>query len=574
VKRSRLAAAAAALGLAGCGEAPTSPSPEAPASKPATTNGASAVRETATAFGFEELPPPRGATADDDGAPAHIPEAKGGGVALFDYDGDGKLDLLVSRGSAVARAAAGLPSRGVALFRGGGDGSFTDVTAAAGLAAITPWIMAPVAADLDGDGDADLLFTALEGLFYYRNDGGRFVAAPEALPPGAAETGWSSSAACFDADDDGDLDVYVARYLRFDVRRPPVDGADGRTCRRRGRPVLCGPRGLDPLPDLFLRNRGGGVFEDATTAAGFDQAKPVYGLGVLVLDYDRDGRPDVFVANDATPNRLWRNRGDGRFVETAVETGVAWSADGAPEAGMGVDAADLNGDGVDDLVVTNFEAEPNDVYLSRPGLGYLESSARVRTAGEDRPHVGWGVALRDFDGDGRLDLFVANGHVYDGFQDGAPFRQPAVLHLGSADGTFRRFRGPGAEPLDAPRAARAAACGDFDDDGDPDLAVVALGAPPTLLRNRTPDRLAWYGVRVRGPGGNRDALGAEVEVVSGALAQRATVRAHAGFQTTQDPRLVFRFAKDAPPPLFRAALGARRAAVPGRAGSYVDLVLP
>ncbi len=524
-----------------------------------------------TMFRFTDLGSPDGATAIDQGVPRLIPEAKGGGVAMFDQDGDGRLDVLVVKGSTVERAARGEPGFGAALYRGNGDGRFKDATAEAGLDVPLPWLMAPVAADFDGDGRTDVLFTALEGLRYFRNEGGRFVdRTGTALPAAVAAAGWCTSAAAADFDGDGDLDVFVARYLAFDPKDPPLDGVGGRTCRHRDRPVLCGPRGLKPLGDLLLKNRGDGTFEEVGSAFGLGGTAPAYGLGVVVLDFDRDGRPDVFVANDATPNHLWRNEG-GRFVEVGVGLGVAWSADGAPEAGMGVDAADLNGDGVDDLVVTNFETEPNDVYLSRGDLGWIESSARVRTAGVDRPLVGWGVGIRDFDGDGRLDLFVANGHVYRGFAEGSPWSQPVVLHLGRDDGTFARFRGPEASALDQSRPSRAAAFGDLDDDGDVDVVIVGVGVPPAILRADVPNDLEWYGLRVRGPAPNLAGLGAAVEFEAGGRVRHATVRAQSSFQATNDPRLIFRAPKGGPPPVFRARLGGKVAAIPAVAGAYVDL---
>ena len=533
----------------------------------------SGSRPAPKTFSFTDLGAPIGGTPTEAVLPRYIPEAKGGGAALFDHDGDGRLDLLIAKGSTVARAARAEPGFGAALYLGTGDGRFRDASVEAGLDVPLPWLMAPVAADFDGDGRTDVLFTALEGLRYFRNEGGRFVdRTATALPVAAAESGWCTSAVAADFDGDDDLDVFVARYLVFDPKAPPEDGVGGRTCRHRDRPVLCGPRGLRPLGDLLLKNRGDGTFEEAGLAAGLTAVAPAYGLGAVVLDFDRDGRPDVYVANDATPNHLWRNEG-GRFVEVAAGLGVAWSADGAPEAGMGVDAADLNGDGIEDLVVTNFETEPNDVYLSHGGLGWIESSARVRTAGVDRPFVGWGVGIRDFDGDGRLDMFVANGHVYHGFTEGSAFAEPCILHLGRADLTFARFRGPGASALDTPRPSRAAAFGDIDDDGDVDVVVAGVGVPPAILRAEVPADLDWFGLRVRGQGRNLAALGAAVEFDDGGRVRHATVRAQSSFQSTSDPRLLFRSAKGGRPPVFRVRQSGRSAAITAVAGAYVDLVL-
>jgi enediyne biosynthesis protein E4 len=469
-----------------------------------------------------------------------IPEAKGTGVAILDYDGDGVLDLCFVAGSTLERERSGAPGFGAALYRGLGGLRYADVTAASGLPDLG-WSSAPVAGDFDGDGRDDLLITGLRGVRLFLNARGVFrETTATALPGSARDGGWCTSAAVFDAESDGDLDVLVARYLRFDLSDPPRDGQKGRTCRWKGHPVICGPRGLEPLPAILLRNRGDGSFEDATHEAGIDAAKPAYGLGVLTLDFNRDGRTDVYVANDMTPSHLWRNDG-GRFTEVGVAQGVAYSADGAPEAGMGVDAADLNGDGTEDVLKTNFEGEPNDVYLSSPS-GYDEASTRLGIAAVDRPHVGWGCAIRDFDGDGLADLFVANGHVYpqaDLPNAGSSYGQPKILHLGTPAGRFARFPGPGSEALATPKVSRAAAFGDLDDDGDTDVVVVNLNDRPTVLRCDAPPG-SWLGIAVAGPKGNPHGLGATVTIAGDGWVRTQFVRAQASFQSTNDPRPLFR----------------------------------
>ncbi|HYC77301.1 MAG TPA: VCBS repeat-containing protein [Planctomycetota bacterium] len=502
--------------------------------------------------------------------PVFIPEAKGGGVALFDQDADGRLDLLVVAGSTVEREARGEPGFGLAFYRGLGGARFRDATAEVGLDVPFGWLTAPVVGDADGDGRPDLLLASFRGLRLFRNDGARFVEAVGALPSAATDAGWCTSATWVDLDGDGALDLFACRYLAFDPRNPPRDGA-GRTCRRRGKPVMCGPRGLEPLHDLVLRNRGDGTFEDASRAWGVADVPAAYGLGVVASDVDRDGDADVYVANDATPNHLWRNDG-GRFVEIAGASGVAWSADGAPEAGMGVDAADLDGDGIEDFFVTNFETEPNDVYLSAAGLGWFEASMRVKTAAIDRPLVGWGCGIRDFDGDGRLDLFVANGHVYAGLDD-ATWAQPCTLHLGRPDGAFARFAGADAAALDAPRAGRPVAFGDLDDDGDFDAVVSTVNGPPAVLRADLPPG-RWYGASVTAAPGRGAALGARATFEIGAVRREATVRAQSGFQATHDVRLLFRAPGVEGAARFTAVLNGRRGSVEARPDAYVALELP
>jgi hypothetical protein len=504
------------------------------------------------------------------GGPRFIPEAKGCGAAILDYDRDGVLDLFFLSGSTIARERAGEPGWGSALYRGLGGLKYSDVTAQAGIPALG-WSSAPVAGDLDGDGYPEVLVTGLSGMRLLVNEKGRFREADaRALPP-TADDGWCTSGALFDVDQDGDLDAFVARYLKFfDADPLPFDGSGNpaRTCQWKGHQVLCGPRGFEPLHAILLRNRGDGTFEDVTKAFGIDAVPPAYGLGVLTLDFNRDGRTDVYAANDMTPSHLWRNDG-GRFTEVGVPLGVAYSADGAPEAGMGVDAADLNGDGIEDIVKTNFDGEPNDVYLSSRATGFDEFSARAGTAAVDRPHVGWGCALRDFDGDGILDFFVANGHVYaqaDLPLTGTSFAQRKVLHLGRADGRFSALKGPGAAALENPKVSRAAAFGDLDDDGDTDAVVVNLNDRPTILRNDAPPS-PWVGVRVAGPPRNPQGLGALVTLAGDGWKRSQVVRAHASFQSTNDPRVLFRLRPDEKPASIEVAL-------PGRAAVRVERVQP
>jgi hypothetical protein len=505
-----------------------------------------------------------------------IPEAKGTGVAILDYDRDGVLDLFFVSGSTIERQREGKPGFGAALYRGLGGLRYEDVTARASVPELG-WMGAPVAGDLDGDGFDDLLITGVSGIRVLKNQAGRFRdVTASALPDPLARAGWCASAALFDLDGDDDLDVFVARYLDFDFSEPPEDGKGGRSCRWKGRPAICGPRGLEPLHDLLLRNRGDGTFESVGARFGLESVPAAYGLGVLPFDFNRDGRIDVYVANDMTPSHLWRNDGD-RFSEVGVGVGLAYSADGAPEAGMGVDAADVNGDGVEDILKTNFEGEPNDVYLSSPKVGFEEASARVGTAAADRPHVGWGCAMRDFDGDGLTDLFVANGHVYpdaDLPATGTTYAQPKVLHLGVAGGRFARFTGAGSEALGTPKVSRAAAFGDLDDDGDTDVVVVNLNDRPTILRSDVP-RGNWVGIAVSGPRGNPRALGATVTIRGPGFARSALVRAQSSFQSSNDARVLFRLRDSERPASVEIALRghATRTHEPVQPGAYHELAV-
>jgi hypothetical protein len=531
-RRVRLAAACGALvAAAGCGDPPRKVEAPAAASAPARR-----FVEVGLAAGLRE--PTRSGTPEQ----KFIPEVKSLGVAIFDYDGDDRPDLLFTGGSTPERFLRGEAGFGCRLYRNltepGGPMRFEDVTDAARLPAV-PWANGPTAGDYDGDGDIDLFVTGLGRAYLWRNRGdGTFEDASAAAR--IAIEGWSTGAAFGDLDGDGDLDLYVARYLRFDFRDPPVHG--GRfTCLWKNRVVLCGPRGLPAERDVVLRNDGDGGFTDVTTAWGFAAAPPQYGLGVLIDDFDGDGRADVFVANDSSPSHLWRNQG-GSFVEDGFAAGVAYEENGGETAGMGVDAADINGDGLPDLVVTNFEGQSNSLFVSQPGGVRLESSRAYGIALPTLPDLAWGVGFEDFDLDGDLDLFSANGHVYPeaaepGLSEGG-YAQPCRLLLREG----ARFRDAsddfGAAFRDVRRVGRGAAFGDLDGDGDMDAAVVNLNDRPSLFENRG-DAGRSFRALLRAPGPNREAIGARVTVSANGRIVERTVRRNRSFQASSDVRLVF-----------------------------------
>lgn len=457
-----------------------------------------------------------------------LPEIMGGGAALFDMDGDGDLDILLSQSGDLA-AAPGTPA-GHKLYRNRGDGTFDDATTGSGVDAAPGYGMGAATGDYDNDGDTDVYLTNLGGNLLLRNDGsGRFADVTRAA--GVGGSGWSTSATFADLDADGDLDLFVTRYVnwRIEIERECYSLT--------GVPDYCSPRNYDaPTSDLLFRNDGNGTFTDVSRAAGFASAVG-NGLGVLADDVNGDGRIDLFVANDGTPNHLWINGGGMRFAESALMSGVAIDQDGAPKAGMGVHAADLDDDGDNELIVMNLDAE-SDSFFRNEGRFFVDDTIAVGLRVVSRRFTRFGVALLDFDNDGQIDLYEANGRV--GLQAETfaadPYAEPNLLLRGAAGGRFAEVqpRGGTVPPLIA--TSRAAAFGDLDNDGGIDVLVSNRDAAPHLLRNVAPQRGHWLLARVMEPGG-RDAIGAVLSVTAGARTLRRDVRTGYSYLAANDPRV-------------------------------------
>jgi enediyne biosynthesis protein E4 len=466
----------------------------------------------------------------------YIFEVKGGGVGAFDYDNDGRMDLVFSQGSSLGRWREGR-NPGPVLYRNRGDGTFEDVTARAGLT-WTGWGVGVAAADYDNDGWVDLYLTNLGPDVLYRNNGdGTFT--DVTARAGIRAPGWSSSAAFGDFDGDGHLDLYVASYIDVGPDRLP-EGRAGGTCAYVGVEVLCGPRGLPGARDLFFRNNGDGTFTERSEASGaFDEGR-YFGLGVVAADLDGDGDLDIYVANDATPNYLFVNRGDGTFEERGFPSGVAVSGDGNEQASMGTDAADYDNDGRLDLFAAHFAHDYSTLYRNLGGLLFEDVTTRARLREAAWLLVSWGARLVDLDHDGWKDVVHANGHTYPHLRAaGGPetYEQPALtLHLNQRDGTFAHVAAAG----DAARPAlgRGLAVADLDGDGDLDLVVAQLDGRPLVLRNDGA-KGSWLMVRTVGRRGNRDGIGARLTVRASGLTQTWEVRRTAGIYSFSDPRAHF-----------------------------------
>ena len=470
-----------------------------------------------------------GATKD------HILESSGSGVALVDYDNDGWLDVYLVTAAALSPSRERLPHRN-ALYRNRGNWVFEDVSAAAGVDAAA-WGNGVCAGDADGDGGVDLYVTNWGPNLLFRNRGnGTFV--ETAAAAGVAAGGWSTGCTFFDADADGDLDLYVARYV--EASWDDVVRARRTLTWRNGPKIMVGPAGLPGEADLFFVNDGRGHFTEAAAHAGLTDGARAYGFGVVATDVDDDGWVDLFVANDSNPNFLYRNTGDGRFESIGLLAGVAVNGDARAQAGMGVEAADVDGDGRMDLALTAFAHDRNTIYRNLDGRTFEDASVGMAIAAPTFERMGWGVAFLDADLDGRQDLLVANGHIFADVGDypalGETFAQKNQLLLNTGR-TYRDVSATAGDGLQVARVSRGLAVGDLDNDGDLDAVVSNMGDTPTLLENAQRTGHHWIGVALSAPTGNRLAIGARVTVAAGSARQVREIRSGGSFLSQHDLRV-------------------------------------
>jgi predicted nucleotidyltransferase len=470
----------------------------------------------------------------------YILEANGNGAAFFDYDNDGDVDALIVNGSTLENfKKGGDPLAG--LYRND-NGRFVDVTGDARLRR-NGWGMGACVADYDNDGNSDVYITAFGPNVLFRNNGnGSFSDVTDRARVG--DSHWSTGCAFGDYDRDGDVDLYIANYLNFDEKTIRPRGSND-LCRYMGADVFCGPIGLTGQPDVLYRNNGDGTFTDVTEKAGIRDPN-YYGFGVLFSDFDNDGWPDIYVANDSQPNLLFHNKKDGTFSEVGLVSGSALNEAGRAQSGMGAAAGDYDGNGYLDIFVTNFARDTNTLYKNLGNMFFVDSTLAAGLGEISLPYLGWGAHLADFDNDGLRDIFVANGHVYpqvDRLNVGQKYLQRKELYRNLGNGKFEEIARNASSDFLTGKSARGSAVADYDDDGDLDILVVNLNSRPSLYRNDADKANHWIGFGLEGTRSNRNAIGARLEIEALGRKQIAEVRSGSSYLSQDDLRVHFGLGK-------------------------------
>ena len=472
----------------------------------------------------------------------YIVESTGSGVAILDYDHDGWPDIYLVNGmelSAAEKPTANNAATGH-LFRNNHDGTFSDVTAKAGMVS-SGWGQGACVGDYDNDGFDDLYVTDYGKNRLFHNEGnGTFREVAEQA--GVAGTGkeWGTGCAFIDYDRDGKLDLVVANYVHFDLAKTPAPGSEA-GCMWKGTPVMCGPRGLPSAPNILFHNEGGGKFKDVSVSSGIQKTAGHYCFSVTTLDFDEDGWPDIYVACDSTPSILYKNNHDGTFTDVGADSGAAFNEDGREQAGMGSTAADYDGDGHLDLFKSNFSDDTATLYHAN-GDGTFTDMTVVAGLGVNLDALGWGAMFADVDNDGWPDLLVVNGHVYpevDSAKLGTTFKEPRFLYWNQGNGKFKdlsKASGPG---LSEPFSGRGLAIADLWNDGRLEAVVNNLSDRPMLLVNEAKNSNHWLGVKLVGTTSNRSAIGARVVLRGSKRSWVDEVRSGSSYNSSNDLRLHF-----------------------------------
>jgi hypothetical protein len=479
-----------------------------------------------------------------DPAKKYIVESMSGGVILIDYDRDGWPDIYFTNAPSVAMALQGEKSPG-ALYHNNHDGTFTDVTAKAGVG--TPcFAMGGAVGDYDNDGWPDMYITCLGGNVLYHNNGdGTFT--DVAKSAGVTDGRWSAGAAFGDYDNDGYLDLMVVNYVDFHLNDLPGFGS-APNCKYRGIDVQCGPRGLKGAGDSLFHNNGNGTFTDVTKAAGVSDPNGYYGMQVIWADFNNVGRPDAYVSNDSTPKFLYKNEGHGKFTEIGLESGTAVDEDGSEQASMGIAVGDYNHTGRPSLYVTNFSDEYSVLFRNDGNWNFTDVSYKSGEAVPSLPYVKWGTSFADFDNDGWLDLIAVTGHVYpqvDSLPSGARYREPKIFEMNRGDGTFCDASNQAGAAIKEPRVSRGVAVGDLFNDGQIDVVVNDLDGAPMILRNHGLPGNHWVSFELAGTKSNRLAIGARLKLVAGGMTQTSEIHSGGSYLSQSDLRQHFGLGKAA-----------------------------
>jgi hypothetical protein len=521
----------------------TMPAALAPALIPAELRAALPTSKTAAPFSrFVDVAHAAGLTATmvygEPDSFTYIVESMGTGCAFFDYDNDGWMDIFIPGGRRLENTP---PEAGNRLYKNNRNGTFTDVTAKAGLLG-SGWAQGVCVGDYNNDGFEDLFLTYYGQNILYRNNGdGTFTDVTAKAGLLFPTTRYSTGCTFVDYNRDGHLDLFVSNYLEIDLANAPKPSMAVPNCNYEGVPVMCGPEGLPKARNFLYRNNGDGTFTDVSKESGVAGMRGSYGLTAIGIDADEDGWPDIFVACDSTPSFLLMNNHDGTFREEALFRGLALSGEGRKMGGMGACAGDYNLDGHTDLVKTHFYNQATGLYRN-DGHGSYDDVTIEAGLNKETRYVCFGVGLVDFDNDGYPDLFVTSGSVYPEVAKVSPrfpARSPNLLFRNQGNGTFVEMgleAGPG---ITTPHCGRGAAFGDFDNDGDMDVLIMNVNEPPSLLRNDAPAGNHWIKIRLEGTKSNRSAIGARVLVHYGGKVQVQEQSSGTSFICSNDPRLHF-----------------------------------
>jgi hypothetical protein len=467
----------------------------------------------------------------------YILESMGCGVAFLDYDNDGWLDIFVLSGTRREGPVEGATNR---LYKNNRDGTFSDVTAKAGLVR-QGWACGVTVGDYDNDGFEDLFITGWPQNILYRNNGdGTFTDVTKEAGLAHAGNRWGTGCTWVDYDRDGHLDLFVSNYVVFDFDKIPATGKDPR-CNFKGVPVNCGPRGLVPERPMLYHNNGDGTFADVTERSGIGAVTPGFGLTAVAADLDGDGWQEIYVACDSTPSMLFHNRGDGTFAERGMQSGLAVNEDGNEQAGMGIAIGDFDTDGQLDVLKTHFCEDTVALYRNVGHLDFDDVTIRSGLGVETR-YVSWGDGIVDLDNDGLPDLFWVTGSVFPEVEQKHPeyaYKTPRVLFRNLGGGRFEELLDAAGPGITEAHASRGVAFGDFDNDGDLDILIMNINEPPSLLRNDVSGGAHWLKLKLVGTRSNISAIGAVVTAAYGGRRQAQAVLASSGYLSSGDRRLHF-----------------------------------